>query len=122
MGDGFRMDYGANTLWYPTSAVKKYNRHDVIEKAVEYYEKSPDARGAEEDLKTRKDALYSPNGMSQDRNMRLVGEIPVFIWLLVIQLTDDQNFWNDENSRNQRLFFEMYPAFKTKEGGKGSRA
>ena len=122
MDDGFRLNYGTDTLWYPTSAIKKYDRQDVIKKAMEYYEKSPSARGAEQDLKTRKDALYSPNGMSKDRNMRLMGEIPVFIWLLSIKLTDDSSFWTDENHRNQRMFFQMYPAFKTKEGGKGNRA
>jgi len=119
--EGIQFDTKRNTLWYPTSVIGKHDRGVVIQKCVEYYENSPDARGEKENLKTQKDALYSPNGMSRDRSMRLMGNIPVFIWLLAIRLTGDSDFWQHDGKANQGLFFQMYPAFRTKTGGKGNR-
>ena len=108
--EGFHFDRARNTLWIPNSA-RGMGRDEAFEKAVKYFEQSPESYSTADELRARKSARYNRNGMSKGGLMRDVGTIPTFIYHLVVNLTKDPRFWQD--NRNRDAFFQKYSLFRT---------
>jgi len=70
----------------------------------------------------KNDERRAGNGWSKERTMRYAGSIPREIYFNKIQETKDKNYWEANNGKNMKLWFNDNPYFRVGEkfikGGK----